>query len=39
MQFDYANFRDATAEGFAVGEEPLYSFDADVIQLFLSFWF
>jgi hypothetical protein len=39
MQFDYANFRDATAQGFALGDEPLYSFDANVIQLFLSFWF
>ena len=39
MQFDYANFRDTRAQGFAIGEEPLFGFDADVIQLFLSFWF
>ena len=39
MQFDYDNFRDVTASGFAPGEEPTYSFDADVIRFFLSFWY
>lgn len=42
MQFDYDNFRDATRSlngDFAVGEEPLYSFDADVIRLFVSVWY
>ncbi len=39
MQFDYDNFRDVTATGFAPGEEPTYSFDADVIRFFLSFWY
>ncbi|MBR9912801.1 MAG: DUF3570 domain-containing protein [Gammaproteobacteria bacterium] len=38
IQFDYDDFRDVTS-GAAVGEEPLYSFDADVIRLFLSVWY
>lgn len=38
IQFDYDNFRDVTS-GAPVGEEPLYSFDADVIRLYLSFWY
>lgn len=44
MQFDYQDFRDY--RGFAnslpsgaLGEEPLYSFDADVIRFYLSLWF
>ena len=39
VTFDYDNFRDVTATGFAAGQEPLYSFDADVIRLFLSVWY
>ena len=39
FQFDYDNFRDVTAEGFTPGEEPLYSFDANVIRLFFSVWY
>ncbi|MDM3872177.1 DUF3570 domain-containing protein [Porticoccus sp. W117] len=39
IAFDYDNFRDVTATGFNPGEEPLYSFDADVIRLFLSVWY
>ena len=38
IQFDYDNFHDATL-GFELGEEPLYSFDADVIQFFVSVWY
>ena len=38
MYFDYADFRDLT-QGGAVGEEPLYSFDATVIRAFASIWF
>ena len=41
MSFDYQDFRDlrpGIATGFAPGTEPLYGFDADVIQLFVSFW-
>lgn len=37
--FDYEDFRDLTVTGVAPGEEPLYNFDADVVQIFLSFWF
>ncbi len=38
LQFDYADFRDANANAPA-GEEPLYSFSANVIQLYLSIWY
>jgi hypothetical protein len=37
--FDYEDFRDLTGTGAAPGAEPLYSFDANVIQIFVSFWF
>jgi hypothetical protein len=37
--FDYDDFRDLTGTGAAPGAEPLYSFDANVIQVFVSFWF
>lgn len=38
IHFDYADFRDITVVTTA-GEEPLYSFDAGVIRLFVSIWF
>lgn len=38
MRFNYKNFRNIPAGG-APGAEPLYSFDANVYQLFFSFWF
>jgi len=38
IHFDYADFRDLTQPG-PVGEEPLYSFNAQVTRLFASFWF
>lgn len=39
IRFDYKNFRDLRdTTGFAPGSEPLYEFDADVIQIFVSFW-
>jgi hypothetical protein len=38
MIFNYENFRDIT-QGGNPGEEPLFTFQADVIQLFVSFWF
>lgn len=38
MQFDYDDFRNVN-EGGPAGEEPLYSFDANVIRLFVSIWF
>ena len=42
LQFDYDNFRDMTQSNngnFAIGEEPLYSFDADVIRFFISVFY
>jgi hypothetical protein len=39
IKFQYDNFRDLRATGYAPGTEPLYSFDASVIQLFFSGWF
>lgn len=36
LQFDYDNFRDDRVANTAPGEEPLYSFNADVVRLFLS---
>ena len=46
MQFDYKDFRDykgfshsVPTGGYIVGEEPLYSFDADIFRFYLSFWF
>jgi hypothetical protein len=38
IYFDYDDFRDLTKSG-AVGDEPLYDFDATVTRLFLSIWF
>jgi len=38
IQFDYDNFRDVRVVA-TPGTEPLYSFDADVIQLYLSLWY
>jgi len=38
IYFDYDDFRDLTGSG-AVGDEPLYDFDATVTRLFASFWF
>lgn len=38
MRFEYDDFRDVRAGG-TPGTEPLYSFDSDVIRLFVSGWF
>lgn len=38
IDFSYDDFRDITAGG-APGEEPVYSFAANVFQVFVSFWF
>jgi hypothetical protein len=38
IRFDYNDFRDLTASG-DIGNEPLYSFDAQVTRVFLSIWF
>lgn len=32
LEYEYDNFRDLTVEGFEVGQEPLYSFDAWVTR-------
>ena len=40
IRFDYDDFRDLTAEGsFTPGEEPLYSFSANVIKAYVSIWY
>lgn len=38
IQFEYDDFRNVVAGG-TPGTEPLYSFDADVIQFFLTVWY
>ena len=38
IQFDYEDFRDLRNGGTA-GEEPLYSYTANVIQFFVSIWY
>jgi hypothetical protein len=38
LTVDYHEFRDLTS-GALVGEEPLYALDADIIQLYFSFWY
>lgn len=35
---DYQEFRDLTS-GALVGEEPYYSLDANIVQMFFSFWY
>ncbi|HEX7079686.1 MAG TPA: DUF3570 domain-containing protein [Gammaproteobacteria bacterium] len=37
--FEYEDFRDLTSVGAPPGQEPLYEFDANVVQIFMSFWF
>lgn len=39
MMFEYDDFRDLRPSGFAPGTEPLYEFNANVVQLFFSGWF
>ena len=39
LNYDYSDFRDVTVDGFAAGEEPLFSFDATVVRFFVSFWY
>ncbi len=38
LMIDYEEFRDLRS-GAVVGEEPLFSLEANVIQLFFSFWY
>lgn len=39
IEFDYDDFRDLTRLTGTPGTEPLYSFAADVIQLYVSIWY
>lgn len=39
IHVDYEEFRDLRVVGGVVGEEPLYELDANVIQVFVSFWY
>jgi len=39
LSIDYREFRDIRDPNFPVGEEPLYHLDANIIQLFVSFWY
>ena len=38
LMVDYEDFSDLRA-GAPIGEEPLYELDANVIQVFVSFWY
>jgi hypothetical protein len=38
LTVDYHEFRDLTADAL-VGEEPFYSLDADIVQLYFSIWY
>ncbi len=38
LHVDYDDFSDLTAQAL-IGEEPLYQLDANVIQLYVSFWY
>jgi hypothetical protein len=38
LSIDYHDFSDLTAKA-VIGEEPLYLLDANVFQLFFSFWY
>lgn len=38
VQFSYADFRDLTSAA-PVGQEPLYSFSANIIKAYLSIWY
>jgi hypothetical protein len=39
ITFDYEDFRDLRETAVIAGDEPFFSFDANVIQVFVSFWF
>ena len=38
LQVEYDNFSDLTAAA-PLGSEPLYSLDANILQVFVSFWY
>ena len=37
--FDYEDFSDLTQTGYPVGQEPAYSFTANVLRLYVSIWY
>lgn len=37
--FDYEDFSDLTQTGYPLGQEPLYSFTANVLRLYVSIWY
>ncbi len=39
IMYQYRDFRDASVKGVPPGTEPLYSYNANVGQIFLSIWF
>jgi hypothetical protein len=39
IMFDYKDFRDLRVSVLTPGTEPLYSFSADVVQLYVSVWY
>ncbi|MBS1200467.1 MAG: hypothetical protein H6R27_1145 [Proteobacteria bacterium] len=39
IRYDYDDFRDLRYTGLEAGDEPLYFFDANVVQLYFSGWF
>ena len=39
MSIDYKEFRDVRDTSQAPGSEPLYHLDANVFQIFFSFWY
>ena len=39
ISFNYKNFRDARQTSYTPGTEPLYKFNTNVMQLFVSVWF
>jgi len=39
IMYSYDDFRDASVRGVTPGTEPLYEYDADVIQAYVSIWF
>ena len=39
IHFDYEDFHDLSGAAVTPGAEPLYNFDANVFQIFVSFWF
>lgn len=42
VSFEYENFRDIREDpdvSYNLGEEPLYSFTADIVQFYLSLWY